>query len=51
MPEFKVLVVKCLSVDGLSSGSIVGGEVSTLAHELLAGTGKFDFEETDGEII
>lgn len=42
MPEFKVLVIKRLSVDGLSSGSIVSGEISALAHELLAGTGKFD---------
>ncbi len=51
MPEFKVLVIKRLSVDGLSSGSIVSGEISALAHELVAGTGKFDFDEIDGEII
>ena len=32
--ELEVLVLEFVSVDGLSSGAVVPGEVTTLAHEL-----------------
>jgi hypothetical protein len=35
MLESKVLVIKLFSIYRLSSGTIVGREVTTLAHELL----------------
>ena len=34
MFELEVLVLEFVSVDGLSSGAVVPGEVTTLAHEL-----------------
>lgn len=34
MLQLEVLIFKLVAVDGLSAGSVVVGEVATLAHEL-----------------
>ena len=33
MPDFKILVLKLLSVNGLSTSAVPFGEVTTLYHE------------------
>lgn len=51
MLQLEVLVLKLSSVDGLSAGSIVVGEVTTLEHELGNDTMERRLGETEALLV